>query len=154
MLAFIACFGAAAIGSAITAPALKSAWYRDLKKPPWQPPGWLFGPVWSTLYSLMSLSAGLLWSCQSRQQAGTRAKWLFGLQLVLNALWSVAFFGRRSPAAGLGVIVPLESAIVGYVASARRVSKAASWLFVPYAGWVAFALVLNVWIWRQNSEHR
>lgn len=154
VLAFVACFGAAAIGSGVTGPALKRPWYRDLKKPSWQPPGGLFGPVWSTLYSLMSVSAGLLWSSQPRQPAATRAKWLFGLQLVLNALWSVVFFGRRSPGAGLAVIVPLELAIIGYVACARRVSRAASWLFVPYAGWVAFASVLNGWIWHQNRAQR
>lgn len=138
----------AGIGSGFTARSVNSDWYFQLKKPSWQPPGPLFGPVWTLLYVLMAVSGGIIWS---KQGNGWRlGKALFAGQLSLNTLWSAAFFGLRSPAAGLAVITPLLAAIYAYTIWAWKRSQLASLLFVPYDLWTTFAAALNAWIFAAN----
>jgi tryptophan-rich sensory protein len=150
LLAFIGlCFGAAAIGSAFNVPAL-SEWYPGLQKPFFNPPNWLFGPVWSVLYLAMAVAGWLVWREEGLSGA-TTALTVFGAQLVLNTLWSGLFFGLRSPGLALVEIVILWVAILATILLFRPVSRVAALLLVPYLAWVSFATVLNFEIWRLNA---
>lgn len=142
-------FGAAAIGGVATAPAI-GGWYRTLKKPPFNPPDQVFGPVWSTLYLLMGVAAWLV-DRDGHDASQTRsARFFNGLQLALNALWPVFFFGRRSPLAGMIEIPFLWIAILLTIVTYWRISRLAALLLVPYLLWTTFAAMLNVVIWRRN----
>jgi translocator protein len=150
LLAFMAaCFGAALVGSAFTAP-LVPEWYEGLVKPSFTPPSWLFGPVWSVLYLAMAIAGWLVWRRQ-RESSTTLALALFGGQLVLNVLWSVLFFGLQAPGIALIEILTLWVVILATLLSLWRISPIAGWLFVPYLAWVSFASILNFEIWRLNS---
>jgi tryptophan-rich sensory protein len=116
-------------------------WFPTLVKPSWNPPSWLFGPVWTVLYVLMGIACFLIWKSHSPQKKSLLQ--LYTVQLILNALWSPAFFGMQSPALGLLVIVPLWIAIVLCIIQFKRVSKISSGLMVPYFLWVTFATALN-----------
>ncbi len=115
------------------------AWYSGLVKPSFNPPAFVFGPVWTVLYVAIALSGWRIW----RVAPKSGAMWLWGVQLLLNWLWSPAFFGLEMPALGLVVILPLLVAILAFIVVARRIDRPAAWLFVPYAAWVGFATVLN-----------
>ncbi len=125
------------------------AWYLELAKPAWTPPGWLFGPVWTVLYVTIGVAAWLVW-----RQAGFRKAplvWLaWGGQLVLNAAWSWIFFGLHAPGAALVEIIALWLAILATIAAFRRLRPIAGALLLPYLGWVGFATALNAAIWRLN----
>lgn len=141
-------FAAAAVGSYFTASSVGD-WYRTLSRPPWTPPSWVFGPVWTVLYALMAVAAWLVW----RQQgwAGARvALGLYLLQLALNVGWSLVFFGLRLPGAAAAEIVVLWLAIVATMAAFWRRSPAAGWLLLPYLLWVSFATALNWSIWLRS----
>ncbi len=138
-------FLAAAVGSFFTAGAVET-WYPALAKPWFNPPGWVFAPVWTVLYALMGISLFLV----VRQGFKRRPLAAFGTQLALNAGWSLAFFGLRSPAAGLAVIVPLLAAIIWTMREFYPVSRGAAYLLIPYLAWVSFATVLNAAIYLLN----
>jgi benzodiazapine receptor len=139
---------AGAIGSAATYPNLN--WFDGLKQPAFSPPKAVFGPAWTTLYLLMG-AAHYLVQKQEAQPAATRAaQILYGLQLGLNALWSILFFGRRAPGAALVEIGLLWVAIVLTIVAFARISRVAALLLVPYLLWTTFAVVLNAAIWRLN----
>jgi len=138
----IVCLLVGAAGSFFTRSALP-VWYRDLAKPSFTPPGWLFPPVWTMLYVLMGVSLFLVWRLESDEPSKRVAFVAFAVQLVLNALWSPAFFGLQSPTAGLIVIVPLWVAILFMIAVFLNRSVAAGLLQVPYLVWVGYAAVLN-----------
>lgn len=124
-----------------------ASFYADLARPSWAPPGWLFAPVWITLYTLMGVAAWLVW----RTGRGRRgALTWFAVQLVLNAAWTPVFFGLGSISGGLIVIIALELAILGTIVAFARRSRLAAVLMVPYAAWVAFALALNASLWSLN----
>ena len=127
-----------------------TTWYPTLIKPGFTPPNWVFAPVWTLLYALMGLAAFLVWRCGPRQVRVRNALIAFGLQLVLNAGWSFAFFGARSPALGLVVILFLWGALAWTVDRFARIRSVAGWLLVPYLAWVTYALALNVAIWVLN----
>ncbi|MFO7674814.1 MAG: TspO/MBR family protein [bacterium] len=133
---------AGALGSLATRPAI-TGWYATLNKPPFNPPGWLFGPAWTVLYILMGLAAYLVWSRGLAAPGVKPALALFVVQMFLNVLWSFLFFAARSPLAGFVEIVALWAAILVTMVLFFRVSPAAGWLMVPYIGWVSFAAVLN-----------
>jgi len=127
--------GGGAIG-AFTAPG---AWFAALVKPSFNPPNWLFGPVWTLLY-LAIASAG--WRCWQRQRDGIAMKiWI--AQLAVNFSWSPIFFSAQRIDLALGVIVILLALILAFIAATRRQDRVSALLFVPYAAWVAFATVLN-----------
>jgi translocator protein len=126
-------------------------WYHTLKKPRFNPPDRLFGPVWTALYGLMTLSAFRVWR-RPPSQDRTRALSWWVAQLAFNALWSPIFFGLRRPRAALVDIAALLPAIGAYIVAARRVDRAAAWLVAPYAAWVAFATVINEEIVRRNPR--
>ncbi|NYT08299.1 MAG: tryptophan-rich sensory protein [Methanomicrobiales archaeon] len=119
------------------------SWYDMLVKPSFNPPSWIFGPVWTLLYILMGISLYLVLMAW-RKGTDTRIPLLvFGIQLVLNALWSFLFFGLRSPAAGLAGILVLWVFIVATIVTFSRVSRPAALLLLPYLAWVSFASILN-----------
>lgn len=143
-----AAFVVAAVGSVVTISSL-DPWYAGLDKPAWAPSGAVIGAIWTVLYALMGVAAWLVW----RQVGWTAspALVLFGVQLALNAGWSVLFFGLQSPAAGLGGIVALWVAILFTLILFWRVAPVAGVLFVPYLAWVSIAGGLNFLIWQMNA---
>lgn len=148
LAAVAACQAVGAAGAVATVPATRS-WLPSLDLPRWQPPGAVFGPVWTVLYTLMGISLRLV----RRGPAGPerdRATRLFAVQLGLNGLWSFLFFGLRSPAAGLLDVIPLLAAVALTVRAMWSVSRPAALLLVPYLVWVGFATMLTAEIWRRN----
>ena len=138
----LVCQLAGALGWIVTDPSI----YRTLILPSWAPPGWLFGPVWLTLYTLMGIAAWLVWRKRGRHGA---LVW-FAIQLALNAAWTPVFFGLRSTGGGLVVILLLDAAIAATIIAFARRSSLAAVLLVPYALWTSFATVLNAVIWSEN----
>jgi translocator protein len=150
VIALAVTYGAAALGGYATALGISSPWYATLQKPSWQPPGALFGPVWSLLYTMMAVSVWLVWrKCGSL----AAARWpvaLYGIQLALNVFWCFLFFAWGNPGAGLGEIVVLWLTILALTVVSWRVTPWAGVLLLPYLAWVSFASVLNAAIWRLN----
>jgi benzodiazapine receptor len=146
------CFGAAALGGLVTAPATGPAdgWYAQLVKPTWNPPSWLFGPAWTVLYAMMAVAAWLVWR-RANPEARRRPMVVFGVQLALNVLWSVIFFGLGRVDLAVIEILGLWAAILATIAVFRPISRAAALLLVPYLLWVSFAAALNITIWRLNA---
>jgi tryptophan-rich sensory protein len=149
VICIVVCLAAGAIGSVFTRSAIPT-WYATLEKPPFSPPNWLFAPVWTLLYILMGIAAFLVWR-KGLENRGVRiALIVFLIQLALNALWSVVFFGLESPLYGLIVISILWIAILVTIIKFFRISRVASVLMWPYLLWVTFAAVLNSSIWLLN----
>lgn len=140
---------AGVIGSVFTAPAV-TGWYVDLLKPALNPPAWVFGPVWTTLFALMGTAAFLVWKKGVNNKSVRIALTLFIGQLILNTLWSIIFFGLRSPGGALIEIVFLWFAILATIIAFARISKPAAWLLSPYILWVTFAAYLNYVLWALN----
>ena len=150
LVGFIALtFSAAAIGSAATSTSV-GGWYQTLAKPPFNPPDWIFGPVWTLLYLMMAIAAWLVWR-RGGWVAGRVPLALFGVQLALNVLWSVVFFGLRQPGWAMVEIVFLWLAILAALWSFATRSGMAAWLLAPYLAWTSFAAVLNAALWRLNG---
>lgn len=125
-------------------------WYAALARPAWNPPDWVFAPVWTTLYCLMGISAWLVWRRSGwREAAG--ALGLFFLQLAFNALWSWLFFGLHRMDIALAEILVLAATIAATAWSFWRHSRTAAWLLLPYLAWVLFATVLNATLWQLNA---
>lgn len=122
--------------------ALES-WYVFLEKPNFNPPNWLFAPVWTILYVMMGISAGLIWHAGWKHQQVQKAIMLFLAQLMFNATWSVVFFGTQSPEAALVIIVLLLVLIWLCIRMFMPINKWGAYLLVPYFLWVSFAAVLN-----------
>jgi benzodiazapine receptor len=142
------CLVVGALGGWVTADSVKD-WYPTLDKPSFNPPNWIFGPVWTVLYGMMGVAAWRVW-CNARGDRARGPLALFALQLALNLGWSVTFFGLHAIGAAVVVIVALEAAIVATMFLFRRIDGLAALLLAPYVLWVAFATVLNVTIWRLN----
>jgi translocator protein len=124
-------------------------WYTDIHKPSWNPPAFLFGPVWSTLYVLIAISIWRVWP--SRNQAwAVKPIWLWSAQWLLNMAWSFIFFGMQLPGLALLEILLLWACIFAYILTTYRHERFAAYLFVPYLLWVSFATVLNGTIWFLN----
>ena len=146
LLVFVVLSAAAALTGSRFRPG---EWYERLKKPSWRPPNWLFAPVWSALYLMMAVAAWLVWKDVGLPAAqAPLALWLG--QLINNAAWTPAFFGLKRPDLGLVVIVALWLAIATTIVAFTAVSAAATWLMAPYLGWVSFAALLNLAVWRLN----
>ncbi len=138
-----------AIGSLFTFQSIP-VWYAGLAKPELAPPNWIFGPVWTVLYILMGSAAFLVWRRGLELRKVRLALSLFIGQLVLNALWSIIFFGLHNPGLAFIEIVFLWTAIVATIVSFAHISKTAAWLLAPYIVWVSFASYLNFAIWMLN----
>jgi len=172
LASIIICELAGAVGAIFTVSSIGS-WYKYLDKPSFSPPNWVFGPVWTALFILMGISLYLVWSQKfivkneiklegkkapsKLSQKFLSGKWqkeniilIFATQLILNVLWSVIFFGSRSPSVAFFELLMLWFAILFTIINFYRVSKAASWLLLPYILWVSFAGVLNYFLWVLN----
>jgi len=137
------------IGVIFTFPAL-AGWYSTLNKPWFNPPDWAFGPAWTILYALMGIAVWLIWEKGLKNKNVRSSVVVFGGQLALNVLWPILFFGLHSPLYGLVGIIFLLIAIAFTIIKFYRVSKTASALLMPYILWVAFAALLNFYVWMLN----
>jgi tryptophan-rich sensory protein len=142
------CLGVGALGAAVTQTSV-ATWYANLVKPSFTPPDRVFGPVWTVLYLLMAIAAWRVWRSADRDT--TRGPLtLFALQLALNLGWSVVFFGLQKIGAAVATIFVLDVGVVVTMLAFRTVDRPAALLMVPYLGWVAFATLLNIALWRLN----
>ncbi len=146
----LAVFLAAAIGSIFTTSSIPT-WYAGLQKPIFTPPDWLFAPAWTVLYILMAVAAFLVWRRGLRTLGVKGALLAYLVQLVLNILWSVIFFGLKSPLFGMVVILLLWFGIIVTTVRFFWISRAAAWLMVPYVLWVTFASALNIGVFILNG---
>ncbi len=147
--AFVAlCLAVSAIGGWVTAQSVDT-WYRTLQKPVFNPPDWVFAPVWTSLYLMIALAGWRVW--RSHGLAGARAAMaMYAAQLALSLSWSLHFFGARMIGLALVGIVFLFAAIIVNAVLFWRIDRLAGWLLAPYAAWVAFACVLNLALWQLN----
>ncbi|MBI4177254.1 MAG: tryptophan-rich sensory protein [Candidatus Aenigmarchaeota archaeon] len=145
----LVCEVAGLIGSIFTISAI-GTWYKDLNKPDFSPPDWIFGPVWTILYALMGISAYLVFSRGWKNKKVRNAINTFGIQLTLNVLWSIIFFGGKNPFLALLEITILWAAIFVTIQKFNGISKTAGKLMVPYLIWVTFATTLNLSIVLMN----
>jgi len=150
IISIVICNSAGFIGSIFTTSAIPT-WYSSLEKPSFNPPNWVFGPVWTTLYTLMGISAYLVWRQGIHNSQVKTALIIFGIQLFLNAIWSPIFFGLRALFAALVVIGILWITILLTIFTFYKVSTIAALLLIPYILWVSFATVLNYSLWALNS---
>jgi tryptophan-rich sensory protein len=149
-LAFVLVCQMAGVVGAVTTETGSSGWYQALEKPGFQPPGWVFGPVWTLLYAMMGLAAWRI-ACLGTARADVRrALLLFGIQLAINAIWSPVFFAWHQVGLALGVLVALWVAIVVTTWAFSRLDRLATALMAPYIAWVSFAVVLNAAILHLN----
>jgi tryptophan-rich sensory protein len=144
----VLCNLAGVIGVA-SSPTGRSPWYQALEKPSFNPPGWVFGPVWTLLYCMMGLSLFLL--VRAGWPAARTAIVFFAVQLLLNAAWTPVFFRYEQIGWALVVLVLLDAAVIATIAAAWTVSRPAAYLLLPYLAWILFATVLNASLWRLNS---
>ena len=143
-LAFVLVSEAAGIiGSIFTISSIPT-WYPTLNKPSFSPPNYLFGPVWTLLYALMGIAAFLVWEKGLKKKEVKKGLTLFFIQLVLNSLWSIIFFGFQNPTLALFEIIILWTFILKTTLVFYKISKSAGYLFIPYLLWVTFAAFLNL----------
>jgi tryptophan-rich sensory protein len=142
----VACFLAASPGAVF----MPGDWFAGLRKPAWNPPAWIFGPVWTALYTLMAVAVWWVWKRGGfRAHRGPLA--LFLAQLALNAGWTPLFFGLHLPGIAFAEILLLWLAITATLAAFWPINRAAAWLLAPYLAWVSFAAALNFALWRLNA---
>ena len=142
IISIIICQSAGIFGSLFTFEAVPD-WYITLEKPFFAPPNWIFGPVWIILYFLMGVSLYIVWKDELKSKTRNVFFVVFAIQLILNALWSFLFFGLKSPLLGLVDILILNALVVVTIFYAKRVSKYAAMLLIPYMVWIIIASVLN-----------
>ena len=127
------------------------SWYQTINKPSWNPPGWIFGPVWTTLYVMMGIALYLVWKSNASEGVKKNAVTIFAIQLILNFFWSFIFFDQQQPGWALVEIIIMWIAILLTIFAFAKVNKTAAWLLVPYISWVSFATILNYTIWKLNN---
>jgi tryptophan-rich sensory protein len=149
LLAALPVLAASLLGGLFTGPAIPG-WYAGLAKPSFNPPNWVFGPVWTLLYAMMAYAFFRILRLAPGTPGRSTAIVVFAGQLILNAGWSGAFFALKSPAAGLLVILPLLGLILLTIRLFLALDRPAGLLLVPYALWVSFATLLNFALWRLN----
>lgn len=149
VIALVICLGAGGLGAMVTTPEI-GGWYRTLTKPSWNPPDAVFGPVWTTLYVLMAISAWLVWRRDGLKE-GALPLGLFAVQLVLNTAWSWIFFGLHQPGWAFVENVTLWLSIAATIGVFYPRSRLAAGLLFPYLAWVSFAVFLNYTIWQLNA---
>jgi tryptophan-rich sensory protein len=148
-ISIIVCQVAGLIGSLVTFNSI-TTWYETLNKPIFAPPNWFFGPVWITLYFLMGISLYLVWSKGLDDRSVKIGIALFAIQLFLNAIWSPIFFGLHALQLSFNVIIIMWLFIMLTIVRFHSISKPASYLLIPYIGWVTIAAALNYFIWTMN----
>ncbi|MFC2143906.1 TspO/MBR family protein [Candidatus Aenigmatarchaeota archaeon] len=150
IVSIIICQVIGGIGSIFTAPSI-STWYTTLAKPWFTPPNWVFAPVWITLFLLMGISLYLIWEKGLKEKRIKTAISIFGIQLALNAIWSIIFFGLQSPFYAFIEIIILWIAILATIISFYKISKPAGLILLPYIIWVTIASSLNYYVWILNA---
>lgn len=143
LLSIGVCLGAGVIGLFFTAQSIPT-WYATLNKPAFSPPNWVFGPVWTVLYVLMGISLYLIISNRAHVTSRNRAVRMFAVQLILNVVWSLFFFGLHSPFLAFLTVIALWVMIFLTMRAFLKINKISGWLLVPYLVWVSFASVLNL----------
>lgn len=141
--------GAGFLGSLYTMPKI-DGWYMTLTKPELNPPSWIFGPVWTTLYLLMGIAAWRIWE-KRKQKKVIPALSVYGIHLVFNAWWSIIFFGFQNVEYAFYWIIVLFASILFTMYLFFKIDRLAAYLFVPYIAWVSFASYLNYSIWQLNK---
>lgn len=126
------------------------SWYQTIQKPSWNPPNWIFGPVWTALYIMMGIALFLVWKEDTSEELKKIALVLFAVQLILNFFWSFIFFNQQQPGWALVEIIAMWLFILLTIFAFAQVNKTAAWLLVPYISWVSFATILNYTIWQLN----
>jgi tryptophan-rich sensory protein len=149
IVSIIICQLAGAVGSIFTAPSIPT-WYASLTKPAFSPPNWLFAPVWITLFLLMGISLYLVWEKGLKKRRAKIAVSIFAVQLILNSLWSLLFFGLQSPFLALAEIIILWISIALTIYCFHKISRKAAYILLPYIVWVTIATFLNYYIWVLN----
>lgn len=137
------------IGSFFTAPAI-AGWYAELNKPLFNPPSWIFAPVWISLYALMGIASYLIWVKRKKEKLANTALVIFFIHLIFNALWSIIFFGLKNPMWAFFEILILWVMVLILIIIFHKIDKKASYLLIPYVLWVSFATFLNFAIWILN----
>ncbi len=148
LIAVLVTLCAGLVGNLLGADAI-ATWYASLEKPSWNPPNWIFGPVWTILYVLMGIAAYLVWE-KTKDSSRRAALVVYGVQLFLNALWSIIFFTFKQPAIAFGEIVIMWITILATIILFWRIRPLAAALLLPYIAWVTFASVLNFAVWQLN----
>lgn len=149
VLSIIICLLVGTIGSLATQTSIDT-WYVGLIKPSWSPPNWIFAPVWITLYVLMGIAGGIVWNRGFYHKWVKIALYHFGFQLLLNGMWSIAFFGLQEPFLALLIISGLFILVIFTIKWFKVVNTSSAILLIPYLVWLAFATALNFEIWRLN----
>lgn len=148
VISIIATVGIGSLGGIFTISEIPN-WYANLTKPSFNPPNWIFGPVWTSLYTMMGISFYLIWK-QKESELRKKAIQLFVIQFVLNFFWSIIFFSMHAIGAALIEIIVMWILILITIIQFSKLSKAAAWLLVPYIAWVSFATLLTASIWKLN----
>lgn len=149
--ALIVCLSVGYSASVVTRPSIET-WYVILEKPIFNPPNWIFMPVWTLLYIFMAVAAGLVWDKIKEQNEEVKKALLFFLiQLILNAIWSYLFFGLKNPMLALVEIILLWLLIYETYLKFIKINKISGYLLIPYLAWVGFAAILNASIWWLNK---
>lgn len=148
-IGILVCNAVGLLASSVTLPAIET-WYAGLNKPPFNPPNWLFAPVWTTLYTLMGVSAAAIWQEGFEKSHVKHALSIFGIQLMLNGIWSFLFFGFQSPLFAFVEILLLMAAIIFTFIRFKEIKPWAGWLLLPYLAWVTFASILTLSIYILN----
>ncbi len=150
IISIVLAVGIGLLGGIFTSPEIQT-WFVHLNKPWWNPPNWLFAPVWTTLYLMMGIAFYLIWKTNANTDAKRWAIIIFILQFALNFLWSFIFFREHQMGWAFVEILVLWIAILCTIIGFSRISTTAAWLLVPYICWVSFAAMLNYTIWQMNS---
>lgn len=150
VLIVLVCVSVGYLSGTVTRESI-TTWYPTLVKPVFNPPNWIFAPVWTLLYIMMGIAAGLVWTSDSEIKTVKKALGFFATQLGLNALWSYLFFGLHNPLLALIEIVLLWLLIFETFNQFKKIDKLAGFLLIPYLAWVSFATILNASIWWLNK---
>jgi translocator protein len=149
-LAVAVCVTLGYLSGTVTRESINS-WYPTLDKPVFNPPNWIFAPVWTLLYAMMGIAAGLVWTSNSDEKTVKKALGFFAVQFGLNALWSYLFFGLHNPLLALSEIILLWLMIWETYSLFKKIDRLAGFLLIPYLLWVSFAILLNASIWWLNK---
>ncbi len=153
IISFIACIllcQVVGISSAALSNVSDRSWFNELNKPTWNPPGYLFAPVWTVLYLLMGISLWLILRSTAEQKQKVNALILFSVQLFLNFLWSIIFFRFQHIVVAFADIILLDILVIATMLTFYNIKKLAAWLLLPYLLWIVFASYLNYTIWVLN----
>ena len=150
VLVVLVCVSVGYLSGTVTRESI-TTWYPTLVKPVFNPPNWIFAPVWTMLYIMMGIAAGIVWTSKSEMKTVKKALGFFAIQLGLNALWSYLFFGLHNPLLALIEIVLLWLMIFETYNQFKKIDKVAGFLMIPYLAWVSFATILNASIWWLNN---